>query len=139
LQELTGPIHASLRAVGADIQIDAMDDKRTNNLLRTHGAMGGSRSEFLWQRCTWVVTGPRHALYTLRFGRSVELLETGEVFVRAFIDVGDPRVNGHDFLWNAPERSAPAGSLELEQDLRDTMAEVVEQLPVAVAAFVEGA
>jgi len=139
LQELTRPIHASLRTVGAEVEIDAMDDKRTNNLLRTHGAMGGHRSEFLWQRCTRVVTGPRHSRFTLRFGRSVELLETGDVYVRAFIDVGDPHLNGHDFLWNAPERRAPAGSLELEQDLQATIAEAVEQLPGAVQAFVEGA
>ena len=107
LQELTGPIHDSLRAVGAEIEIDAMDDKRTNNLLRSHWSHGWHRSEFLWQRCTRVVTGPRHSRYALRFGRSVELLETGDVYVRAFIDVGDPRLNGHDFLWERARNAAP--------------------------------
>lgn len=138
-QELTAPIHASLRALGAEIQIDAMDDKLTNNLLRTRRVMGASRSEFLWQRCTRVMTGPRHARYTLRLGRSAELLENGQVYVRAFIDVGDPRLNGHDFMWRSPERSARAGSLELEEDLQATIAEIVQELSKAVAAFVEGA
>lgn len=138
-QELIASIHASLRAIGADIQIDAMDDKLTNNLLRSSPTMGTPRSEFLWQRCTRLATGPRHARYTLRLGRSVELLENGLVYVRAYIDVGYPNLNGSDFMWRSEQRGAPVDSVEVEQILQATAADITSQLRAALNAFVDGA
>ncbi len=134
-QELIAPLNRSLQELLTSAEIDRMDDKLTQNILRTHGGMGRPPAVFLWQRCSQIGRGPSHHRYTLRMGRSVELSHDGQLTIRALIAVGYPTLGGADVFWQAPERTAPVGSIEVEQILQQTVNDVRDQLAIALEVF----
>lgn len=137
LQELTAPLNAELRALHPNTEIDAMDDKFTNSMLRTMTETGAREIEHRWSRCTRVPTGPEYSRYSLRMGRGIELTSDGALIFRAFVDVGRPSLGGNDFFWQSQERESPVGSIEADRMLQEGVAEVGEQLRKAVEVFVE--
>lgn len=138
LQELAAPINDALTGIGAQLEIDAMDDKLVNNTLRSMDYMGAQRIEFRWQRCTRLVTG-QYRRYQLRVGRSLELTANGNLIVRTLIDVGFVDVMNTQRHWRSPEHSAPVGSIEAETMLQSATSELLEQLGTAIEVFVEHA
>jgi hypothetical protein len=139
MQELMIPLNEALRGVGAELDVDAMDDKLTNNICRSLDHQGAARNVFRWQRCTRLRTGPAHYQYQLRMGRGIELLEDGEVLVHTLVNVGHVRVNSTAFNWRSTGHSAPVGTVESEKMLQDVISELLGQLRPAIEAFVENA
>jgi serine/threonine protein kinase len=137
LQDLTAPLNQALRDVHPRAEIDAMDDRFTQNILRTPRHMGAPEVIFRWQRCSRIGSGPEHWRYTLRMGRSLELITDGRLILRAFVDVGEPNIGGRDFHWQSADRSAPAGSVEADRMLQEGVAELAEQLSEGLGAFVD--
>jgi hypothetical protein len=137
LQELTRPLNDALKSVHPRPEIDVMDDKFSQNILKSLDHIGGPDVAWRWQRCTRIGSGPDHHRYTLRMGRGLELLADGALIMRSFIDVGYPMLSGTDYQWQAQPRTAPAGSVEAERMLEDGVAEFTEKLREALETFVE--
>jgi len=135
LQELTKPLNDALASVHPRPEIDAMDDKLTENIARTSETMGSAQIVFRWQRCSRIGAGPSHSRYQLRMGRSLELTGRGDLILRTLIDVGHAEFSGHDFWWLSSERTAPVGSIEAERMLEDGVGELKEQLILGLEAF----
>jgi hypothetical protein len=115
-----------------------MDDKFTNNMVRTLTHLGAREIDFRWARCSRIWSGPEHHRYTLRMGRGIEVADDGTLTFRAFIDVGYPTLGGNDFMWQSDEREAPAGMIEAERMLEDAVVELTQQLQAGLDAFEEG-
>lgn len=137
LQELTGPLNQALRDVHPRAELDAMDDRFTQNILRTPRHTSAPDVLFRWQRCSRVGSGPAHWRYTLRMGRSIELIADGTLILRAFVDVGERHLGGRDFHWQSGDWSAPVGSVQADRMLQEGVTELAEQLPAALDVFVD--
>lgn len=137
LQELTQPLNQALKDLHSATQIDTIDDKYTNNILKTLHETGAREIELNWARCTRVPTGPDYRQYQLRMGRGLELGSDGVLIFRAFVDVGYHSLGGSDFHWQSADREAPVGSLEADRMLEEGVTELAEQLREAVDVFVE--
>lgn len=138
VRELTRPLNEALRQIHPRADIDAMDDKFTNNVLRTLSEMGAREIDFRWARCSRIWSGPDYRRYTLRVGRGIEVTDDGTLIFRAFVDVGYPTLGGTDFIWQSNERRAPAGTIEAERMLEDGVAELAPQVQAALKAFEDG-
>jgi serine/threonine protein kinase len=139
LQELIAPLNRALTQLHPNTEIDVMDDKLTNNMLKTFGETGAREIEWRWTRCTRVPVGPEHHRYSLRMGRGLELTGDGALIFRALIDISYPSLGGSDFFWQSGEREAPVGTIEADRMLQDAVMEVEQQLEKAVAVFVDKA
>jgi hypothetical protein len=139
LQELTRPLNEALKNLHPRAEIDAMDDRFTQNFLRSDRSLGSPEISFRWQRCSRIGSGPTHFRYLLRFGRSLELTEEGQLILKALIDVGHDSLGGNDFHWQSEPRTAPVGSVQAERMLEEGVAELGEHLRAALEVFVERA
>jgi hypothetical protein len=102
------------------------------------GFQRGEDPLFRWARQSQLVVGDRHRPWVLRFGRLLQLTDDGVVSIRVLLDVGFTTVmGGPNFNWTSGARDAPAGSVQLETELRRAIADVAEQLPAALEVFVE--
>ncbi len=137
LQELTAPLNEALKQLHRHTEIDVMDDKLTNNTLKTLVESGARETDWRWTRCTRVPVGPEHHRYSLRMGRGLELTSDGALIYRALVDVSYPSHGGPDFFWQSGKREAPVGTIEADRMLEDACTELGEQLEKAVAVFVE--
>jgi hypothetical protein len=136
-QSQFAPLNKALRDVNPRAEIDVMDDKLTNNTMKSLEYAGAPEIAFRWQRCSRLGAGPEHFRYTLRIGRGLELATTGEVILRAFIDVGYPEIGGNDFDWQSDERLAPAGSVQVDTQIQSLVTELGDQLGNALEVFEE--
>jgi serine/threonine protein kinase len=119
------PLHDQLLEIYPRVEVDAMDDKLTNNMMKTLIELGAREVLHCWQRCTRIPTGPDYNPYTLRIGRGIEVADNGEVVLHAFIDVGDPGTSRTDFFWQLhPPRCAPAGTIAAEQAIEQVVHEI---------------
>ena len=139
LQELTAPLNHALKQLHPNTEIDVMDDKLSNNVLKTHVETGAREIEWRWTRCTRVPVGPEYHRYSLRIGRGLELTRDGVLIVRALVDVSYPSIEESDFFWQSGEREAPVGTIEADRMLQDAVIELGQQLETAVAVFVDKA
>jgi serine/threonine protein kinase len=121
--QLMKPLHDQLVELYPRVEVDVMDDKLTNNMMKTLIEMGAREVLHSWQRCTRVPTGPDYDLYSLRIGRGIEVADDGDLILHAFVDVGNPGTSRTDYHWTLhPPLSAPAGSVAAERAL-EQMAE----------------
>lgn len=139
LQELTAPLNHALKQLHPNTEIDVMDDKLSNNVLKTQVETGAREIEWRWTRCTRVPVGPEYHRYSLRIGRGLELTRDGVLIVRALVDVSYPSIEESDFFWQSGEREAPVGTIEADRMLQDAVIELGQQLETAVAVFVDKA
>jgi hypothetical protein len=122
---LMKPLHEQLREIYPRVEVDAMDDKLTNNMMKTLIETGARIILHSWQRCTRVPTGPDYHPYTLRIGRGIEVADDGELVLHAFVDVGNPGTSRTDYHWTLhPSRSVPAGTVAAERALEQVVDEI---------------
>lgn len=135
-QRLITPLNEGLLEAYPRVEVDAMDDKLTNNLMKTLLHLGSREILHGWQRCTRIPTGPDYHPYVLRIGRGVEVDEAGELILHAFVDVGNPRTSGTDFHWMlSPPRTASVGTLAAEQAVGEVVEEIGRQVKAALEVF----
>lgn len=136
LQSRTKPLNDALKRLSERTEIDSATDKMTTNLLKSHG-WGGKSVVFRWHRCTIVrpLDGP--VQIALRMGRSVELMEDGELRLHLLVDVGREGVMGSRFNWNRPMASAAAGTIEAAQMIDDAVRDLVAALAEGIDVFVD--
>jgi hypothetical protein len=121
--QLMKPLHDQLVELYPRVEVDVMDDKLTNNMMKTLIETGAREVLHSWQRCTRVPTGPDYNLYSLRIGRGIEVADDGDLILHAFVDVGNPGTSRTDYHWTLhPPHSALAGSVAAERAL-EQMAE----------------
>ena len=73
----------------------------------------------------------------MRLGRSLELTAEGDLIVRTYIDVGNPEVMGHAYLWQSEEYRATVGSVQADLMLQDAVGETGRNLEEGLEIFVE--
>ena len=139
LQELFRPINDALRDLRPRAVIDAADDQQTQEVLKVRPSRRGVDSVWRWQRCSRVTAGSDHSPYSLRVGRSLELMSDGELTVSALLTTRPEGWASSGFHEYVAPRSAVVGSVAAEQMLIDFVEEIAEVLPRAVDAFVESA
>jgi hypothetical protein len=134
--QLMKPLHEQLLEIYPRVEVDAMDDKLTNNMMKTLIETGARTVLHMWQRCTRVPTGPDYDPYTLRIGRGIEVADDGELILHAFVDVGDPGTSRTDYHWTLhPPRSAPAGTVAAERALEQVVDEIRAKTQEAFEVF----
>lgn len=138
-RRLCSPINDALGVIGGYLEIDAVDDKLTNNTLRTRDYIGAPVIPFRWQRCTRLMPSPQRRNLQLRASRAVEMTEAGEAIVRTLVTVGRVDVLDVPYMWQPPERRAAVGSVELERLVQESAAELLAQIGPAIEVFVERA
>ena len=122
---LMKPLHDQLLEIYPRVEVDAMDDTLTNNMMKTLLESGAREVVHGWRRCTRVPTGPDYHPYTLRIGRGIEVADDGDLILHAFVDVGDPGTSRTDYQWTLhPPRSAPAGTIAAEQAIAEMVDEI---------------
>lgn len=137
VQELTKPLNDKLKELSPRTVIDSSTDKLTNNMLSIQG--WGSSVEFEWKRATLVAPVDNHLPWTLRMGRAIHLLETGELVFDATITVRTEGVmGGGAYNWRQELGRAPVGTVEQEDMLIAGVRIIREKLAEAVEAFVDG-
>jgi serine/threonine protein kinase len=135
--QLMKPLHEQLHEIYPRVEVDAMDDKLTNNMMKTLIETGARTVLHTWQRCTRVPTGPEYHPYTLRIGRGIEVADDGDLILHAFVDVGDPGTSHTDYHWTLnPPRSAPVGTVAAERALEQAVEEVRAKTREAFEIFV---
>lgn len=140
---LMKPLHDQLLEIYPRVEVDAMDDTLTNNMMKTLLEIGAREVLHGWRRCTRVPTGPDYHPYTLRIGRGIEVADDGDLILHAFVDVGNPGTSGTDYQWTIhPPRSAPAGTIAAEQAIAEMVDEIranaTEALKVLVRHLAPG-
>jgi hypothetical protein len=135
--QLMKPLHEQLLEIYPRVEIDAMDDKLTNNMMKTLIETGARVVLHMWQRCTRVPTGPGYHPYTLRIGRGIEVADDGDLILHAFVDVGNPGTSHTDYDWTLnPPRSAPVGTVAAERALEQVVEEIRAKTREAFEVFV---
>ena len=81
-------LNQALKDLHPATEIDTVNDKYTNNILKTFVETGAREIELNRARCTRVPVGPDYRQYLLRMGRGLELGSDGMLIFRAYIDVG---------------------------------------------------
>jgi serine/threonine protein kinase len=135
LQELTAPLNAALKDLYPRTQVDSMNDKETQNIVRGHHP--GQQVLFRWQRCTLVAPFDRSSSTTLRLSRSLELLDNRRIVLNLLVLVSPKATMGNYFTWESGDRSAAVGSIEAEQMLEGAISELSGALKQGVDVFVE--
>jgi hypothetical protein len=138
LQSLMAPVNAALRDLHPAAEIDAMADAFVQNMLSTVGAWQGEDVVFRWQRRSVVRSGRPDFPYELTVGRSIELMEGGDLVFKALVDAGYRSLGGRAFHWQGDARRAPVGSVEAERQIQLGVDELIERLQEGLAAYVEG-
>jgi hypothetical protein len=135
--QLMKPLHEQLLEIYRRVEVDAMDDKLTNNMMKTLIETGARTVLHTWQRCTRVPTGPDYHPYTLRIGRGIEVADDGNLILHAFVDVGNPGTSRTDYQWTLhPPRAAPAGTVAAERALEQVVEEIRAETQEALEVFV---
>jgi hypothetical protein len=137
LQELYRPIGQALRDLHPRAELNATDDKSTQNILKSRRHWGQPEIVWRWHRCSRVSVGSEPRSYRLRHGRALELDEDGKLILHAFIDVGVAGTAGNDFYWQPQARQATAGTVEADQMLSGGVSEVTAALQQAIEVFVD--
>ncbi|MHB1626596.1 MAG: serine/threonine protein kinase [Candidatus Dormibacteria bacterium] len=137
MQELTKPLSDELKSVYQRAQIDLQSDKMTQTVLKTQAVYGGAVVVFRWQRCTIVAPKAQTGSIALKMGRSVELLDSGELVIRLMLHVGPQGVMGSVFNWMSSPVSAQVGTVQAQKMIEDAIQELANTLPQAVEVFAE--
>ena len=135
LHELTAPLNEVLRQAHPRAEIDVMDDRLTQNMMRTLEHSGSPEIIFRWQRCSRIGTGPEYHRYMVRMGRGVEVSADGDLILHAFVDVGDPETSRTDYDWKVRDRKAAVGTAEAEKLLRKLADELGVKLREGLETF----
>lgn len=139
LAELVAPLNRALLDLHPRAAIDGSADEFTRNVVRTLDEVSGSPEiAFRYQRLSSITIGGSGLGYHLRFGRTLELTDVGNLILHLFIDVGRNTLGGHAFDWMPQAWSAQVGSVQAEEMLRVAVAEAAVQLQAAAGTFVDG-
>jgi hypothetical protein len=138
LQQRSAALNDALRQVDDHAEIDAMGVELIDNILGKRHSHHGRTTSFQWLRCSSILSGEEVWRHVLRMGRCVELLDDGLLLARWMLFVGPERSAGSDFN-EIKGYEAPAGSIEQSRMLDQFVSDLAEQLPLAVATFVDGA
>ena len=139
LTELVAPINQALRDLHPRAVIDAGPDEFTRNIVRSRNeAMGAQEIAQRNQKLSSITAGDRYRELSLKFARTVELSEDGELIVHLAVWVGYEHVNGLPFRWLPDAWVAPIASVEAENEMRAAVAEAAVRLSEAAAVFTDG-
>lgn len=136
LQGLTAPLNDGLKGLYPRAQIDSQSDDLTRNTVKSFSGYG-YRMDFRWHRCTLLAPFERTGAMTLRMSRSLELRSDGMLMLNMMVHVGPEGVMGNAFYWQMQERSAPAGTVEVEKMLEDALHELSDALRKGIDVFVD--
>lgn len=138
LQELFKPLGQALTDLYPRAELNVMDDKPTQNTLRSHRYGGEPGIAWRWQRCSRVVVGPEHNEYALKTARCLELDAAGILVLHLLVEVGG-RYGSDDFRWQPEPGTAPVGTMQAERMLSDGVNELANALAEGIDVFVEQA
>jgi Protein kinase domain len=140
LADMLAPLNRALIELHPRAVVDGAADKFTQNVVRTFDTFASPEIVWRSQRLSHISLDDRMQDYSLRFGRALELTDSGDLLLHMAILVGATRTTGGTkFQWMPKAWSAPLGSIEAEDMLRTAVQEAATRLREAIIAFADGA
>lgn len=136
LQDLLRPLQETFKEVHPRPEFNLVTEGLMKNVLLSPSPFS-TNVVFKWYTYDRLAAGDAQLAYSLRFGRSLEVLADGVLVFRWHIQVGREGVSGaHSWQQERPAR-AKVGSIEAEQMLREGVEELKEPLELALRTFTD--